>query len=122
MHRDDTSRYLLFIEPSLDQKSQTGIDDIITDCLEQEVAKALVGTSGYSNGDDFGYFEASGHGYRGLHCFDGKSSSVDLLLPSGFITNEICVHYVRWYRDAIPDNDMKKLNQIVSGYVNSKKF
>jgi hypothetical protein len=115
MHREDTSCFVLYIEPRPEDKSIEPIDDELTRKVEAAVAEAVKGTAAYDNlKAGFGHgseFFSDGNGYRGFHLTPDREIAIsyDLLLPNGLITNAAAVHYVRWYRRAIPDCDMKKL-------------
>jgi hypothetical protein len=114
MHRADKSKYFLFIEPDARKKSSTPNDDELTLSLQAALAQSEKGTSDYTNlKDTKGKFTA-GAGYRGFHfCEDGETSDVyDYRLPNGLITNSVSVHYVRFYRDQIPDTEMAKLKDL----------
>lgn len=115
MHREDDSCFVLYIEPYPDQKSAEPIDDELTRKLEAALGQAKKGIASYDDlkvgfglGKDF---FSEGGGYRGFHLTPDYevASSSDYLLPNGLITNAAAVHYVRWYRAAIPACDLKKL-------------
>lgn len=111
MHRNDTSNYFLYIEPTLDQKSPDPINDIYTEAVEKFFKTAVSGTAYYHVLRDTGTEFSEGNGWRGIHCnCDGEvSSNQDYLLGNGYITNSLCVHYVRWFRSAIDGENFKKL-------------
>lgn len=113
MHREDDSRYLLFIEPTLGYKSKEPVEDEWTIMLAAEMAGARRGTSGHDNRDDFGSF-VEGESYGETHTTDcGESSGdQDLLLANDLITNSLALFYMRWYRDAIPASEWKKLKHL----------
>ena len=50
----------------------------------------------------------------GVHqCVCGeKSSSFDVLLPNGYITNTLAEHYLLWHRDEIPLEQIKILEKV----------
>jgi hypothetical protein len=52
--------------------------------------------------------------YRGFHiCVCGaQSSNTDYILPGGHMTNSLCIHYLAWHRDEVPDRDL----EIVAGF------
>lgn len=108
--------YLLFIEPLEVQKSQTPIDDELTDMMRKALEKSTKGTYG---GREYG-FNASG-GYRGWHTTDcGVSSdNYDYLLENGMITHILAPFYLQWYRDAIPQVEMEKI-YLLRDYMNAK--
>ncbi len=53
--------------------------------------------------------------WRGFHfCVcDEMSSCNDYLLPSGHITNSLCVHYVAFHRDEVPKEDLIKIKKFI---------
>ena len=63
----------------------------------------------------------TGSGYQGQFMEDAmtmgeqvcacgaRSTNVDYLLPSGFITNYLCVHYLAWHRNEIPRSELDKV-------------
>ena len=115
VHRADKSKYFLFIEPDASKKSAKPVDDALTESLQAAMAQAVKGTSAVDNlRDDKGDTFHAGNGYRGMHfAADGLVSDVnDYLLPNGFITNSLCVHYVRFYRDELPKTEMQKLRAL----------
>lgn len=117
MHREDDSKYLLFIEPKLGQKSEEPVDDQWTEMLAAECSQAVKGTSGYSDPQDMGSFSPE-LSYRGFHATDcGEvSSNQDLLLSNGMITNSLAVFYLRWYREAVPASEWKKLKHLAQAH------
>ncbi len=52
MHREDNSNYLLFIEPSAENKLKVPINDELTDLMEMALSKAKEGVSNYSTMDN----------------------------------------------------------------------
>jgi len=117
MHREDNSKYLLFIEPKASEKLEEPVNDDLTELMEMAISKAEEGISNYSNSSSDFYFRKSG-GYRGSHTTDcgEKSGSKDLLLENGMITNSLAVFYVRWYRGSIPNTEKSKLNELFNFY------
>jgi predicted RNase H-like HicB family nuclease len=63
--------------------------------------------------DRIGKFH-KGEGYMGVHdctgehC-DAQSESREYLLDNGFITNTLCVHYLMFHREEIPQSEMDKV-------------
>ena len=119
MHREDNSKYLLFIEPNASEKSESPVNDHLTYIMEQALSEAEDGISHYSDKDNDFYFRGSS-GYKGSHTTDcGKrSGSRDYLLKNGMVTNSLAIFYVKWYRDSIPDTEKGKLNELVKFYSN----
>lgn len=117
MHRDDKSKYLLYIEPSKEDKLKEPINDELTDLIEMAMSKAQEGVARYSDEDDNGTFR-KGAGFKGRHITDcgERSSNKDYLLENGMITNSLAPFYVKWYRYSIPENDMNKLEKLRQFY------
>lgn len=117
MHREDDSKYLLFIEPKLSQKSKDPVDDHWTQMLSIECSQAKRGISNYKDLNDEGVFFPDGE-YPGTHNTDCGESSTnqDLLLSNGMITHSLAVFYLRWYRNAIPANEWKKLKHLAQAH------
>jgi hypothetical protein len=132
MHRDDKSKYLLYIEPKKEEKLNSPIEDNLTKLMEMALSKSEEGTANYSNLDDMGdgydwtYKDKThripshkkGSGYKGHHrteCGQG-SSNKDYLLENGMITNSLAPFYLRWYRYSIPESDMIKLKELANFY------
>jgi hypothetical protein len=113
MHRDDDSKYLLFVEYSPLQKSEIPIWDGWVDLLFRAISNATRGTSRYSDRDDVGTFSPGG-GWRGVHhtpC-GAASSNCEYLLENGMITNKLAPYYLLYYRDHILESDWKKLRAL----------
>ncbi len=110
MHREDESRFVLYIHPPLDQKLAEPIDDDLTRKVEAAFAQAVSGAANYSQVGQPERFDR-GNGWRGWHQAEPGvySDNHDYLLPNGLITNSLCIHYVRWYRNSIPATDLRKL-------------
>jgi len=133
MHREDNSKYLLYIEPNTKDKLVEPINDEIVQIMELALSKAKPGTANYSKLDDMGdgyeYEYSNGRkeiipsftencAYRGIHTTGcgGRSSNQDYLLENGMITNSLSSFYLKWYRYSIPESEMKKVNQLVNFY------
>ena len=116
VHRADKTKYFLFIEPDPSQKSAQPVNDDLTASLQAAMQQAVKGTSHYANLRDKGEsFQTANDGsYRGMHfAADGQvSDTYDYLLPNGFITNSLCVHYVQYYRQALPKTELNKLRAL----------
>ncbi len=132
MHREDNSKYLLYIEPSAQDKLKEPINDELTQLMEMALSKAERGTANYSNLQDLGdgtdwthkdktYRVTSfrgGSGYKGFHrteCGE-RSSNTDYLLENGMITNSLAPFYLKWYRYSIPETEMRKVLQLKEFY------
>lgn len=113
MHRNDTSNFLLYIEPSIEEKLKTPIDDEITHLMEIAFSEAIAGSANYSDLEKEERFKEN-DGWRGWHITECEeySDCHDYLLKNGLITNSLCVFYVRWYRNSIPENDWNKLKML----------
>jgi len=117
MNRNDKSKYLLYIEPTKEEKLKEPINDELTELIEMAMTKSEKGTSRYSDKNDKGTFR-TGSGFKGCHGTDcgQRSSNIDYLLENGMITNSLAPFYVKWYRYSIPENDMIKLEQLKQFY------
>ena len=120
MHRNDNSKYLLYIEPKSSEKLQNPIEDELTQLMEMALSKSKRGGANYSDLEDPGNSFQEGSAWRGTHrteCGQG-SSNCDFLLENGMITNSLAPFYLRWYRYSIPENDMKKIEGLKKYYSN----
>lgn len=118
MQRNDSSRFLLFIEPTLEQRSGAVIEDEYTMILRMAMSEAKLGTSNYSSPkDEEPWFKVNSR-YGGTHrnCDDTISTNYDLLLPNEMITNSLAVYYLMWYRMAIPTLDWEKIKELQRYY------
>lgn len=113
MHRADNSKYLLYIEPKASERSENPIEDEKTKILNKIFIAAKEGTARYSDISCQGAF-LEGSGYRGSHLteYGETSTNKDYLLPNGMITNSLCVTYLKWYRNAIPESEMEKVDSL----------
>ncbi len=118
MVRDDKSKFLLFMEPTPEQRSGTAINDEYTNLLRVALSDAKIGKSNFkdTSGNPVEFKEGNKH--RGTHkCSDGIiSGQQDFLLPTGLITNSLCVHYMLFYRMAISKNDWDKIAELQRHY------
>jgi hypothetical protein len=117
MHREDESKYLLFIEPKKKEKLSKPVEDSLTHLIEKAIDEAEEGTSIYSDLNDDGTF-VEGSGFRGFHTTEcGKGSgNRDLLLRNGMITNSLAPFYLKWYRNSIPETEIIKLMNLKKWY------
>ena len=117
MHREDNSLYLLYIEPTKDQKSQEPVEDEFSTLMEVALRESESGDASYSSLDDQGSIRLGG-AWKGCHTTDcgERSSNKDYQLKNGMITNSLAPFYLRWYRDAIPEIELKKLQQLKKYY------
>lgn len=116
VHREDASPYFLFIEPSVHQRADRPVNDALTEAVREAWQRAETGTSRYADPSDLhgAFTPGASASYRGMHfCEDGAASdTVDYRLPNGLITHSLCVHYVRWYRAALPETERTKLQAL----------
>lgn len=105
--------YLLFIEPKLPpvEAIEAIVDeyvDIMRDLLEQA------------------YVPSSIRWYRGVHTCTGctgiHSTPYNLILPHGFITNSLAVHYLIFHRKEVPSRDLGIINRLARGTTSYSKF
>lgn len=117
MHRNDKSNFLLYIEPSIEDKLIRPIDDELIDLMELAFSKSQVGSANYSGINDEESFHMES-GWSGSHqtlCGE-NSSNHDYLLENGMIVNSLCCFYVKWYRNSIHENDWEKLKKLSEFY------
>lgn len=120
--------FLLFINPRIEQKSKQPIDDVYVEAMTWALSMAEKGTTNL--GRLFYPFQPSniqlsfqvGSCYRGFHeACDGEcSTSFDYLLqiPENYVVHSLSVHYLRWFRDAIPQEEWVKLDNVKAHYEN----
>ncbi len=132
MHRNDKSKYVLYIEPKREEKLTESLNDKLTQLVELALSKAKVGTGHYSSLDDMGdgFDWATNRGIKRIPSFDESSmykgvhrtecgehsTNCDYLLENGMITNSLATFYVQWYRNSIHENDMNKLKELGQFY------
>lgn len=93
---DLSDKYLLMIEPK-DQFKEEAVDDELTAKMERLFNKAKPVMV-----------------WKGCHTAADrmKSDNCDYILPSGHITNSLCVHYMRYHRSEVPRSELTKLSLI----------
>lgn len=113
MHRIDNSRFLLYIEPKADQKSNEPTIDEISKTVERCLEISKKGVSDYSDTESDGEFQID-NAFRGCHTTNcgERSDNHDYLLGNGMITNSLCVFYLQYYREAIPESEMNKVLEL----------
>lgn len=118
MHREDNSRFLLYIEPNAELKSVEPVDDELSIVMSEALRLSKSGTGSYRSKEHEVFQES--HGYKGFHRTECGmvSSNKDYLLENGMITNSLCVYYLRYYREAIPKSEMDKVYKLVEFYKN----
>lgn len=126
MHRNDNSNYFLYIEPKIEEKSADPVNDVYTEAVQWFFDNSESGTIyGYSNLNDLGNSEdfSIGNGWRGWHvnCDGEESSNRDYLFSNGLITNFLCVHYTRWFRNSIVGPNLEKLEILKDLFLSSKR-
>ncbi len=117
MHREDNSKFLLYIEPDATDKLKEPIEDDMTKLIDFALSKAKSGVANYSSKDQPESF-SEGSAFKGVHrtsCGE-ISSNNDYLLENGMIVNSLAPFYVRWYRDSIPTSDLNKIEQLKDFY------
>lgn len=123
MHRSDNSLFLLFIEPSKEDKKPTTDKHALrlAKMLRGLLYEAKCGTSNYSKLDSKPVFRYDG-AYMGVHTTDcgERSRNFDLMLGNGMITNSLAAFYIENYWDVIPESEKKKLDQLAEFYGMSK--
>jgi len=117
MYRNDTSKFLLYIEPKKEEKLKNPIEDKLTDLMELSFNKSKTGSANYSDVNEKEYFHQN-DGWRGWHSTDcgEKTTNHDYELENGMIVNSLCIFYVKWYRNSIHENDWKKLIELGKFY------
>ena len=95
---------LLYIEPRLPPRPTPLVDELT--CRMVWSLRAATDT-GTLSGTTF----RKGDAYRGWHtCSCGAgSSNVDYLLPSGEVTNSLCIHYLAYHRHEIPPEQLARV-------------
>ncbi|MDB4583444.1 hypothetical protein N9164_09850 [Draconibacterium sp.] len=118
MHRTDNSRFLLYIEPTADNKQINPINDELTRVMEFALQNSKKGLAKYSDLESKGEFQHTKKVWRGVHytnCGE-HSSSQDYLLENGMITNSLSVFYLQYYRKSIPKSEMNKVIRLYLFY------
>lgn len=117
MNRTDSSTFLLFIEPMREEKSSVAIKDKLTEMMTMALERAERGTSNYSQKSEPPSFE-KGNAWRGFHItLCGKiSGNQEYLLENGMITNSLAIFYLEYYRNSIPNSEMKKIFELARFY------
>ena len=117
MHRVDNSRFLLYIEPKKEDKSELPLNDELTEMIELALSDASCDAANYSSLDTEETFNFN-CGYRGVHRTECGKISInhDYLLKNGMITNSLCVYYLQYYRNSIPKTEMDKVMELFNFY------
>jgi hypothetical protein len=55
-----------------------------------------------------------GNAFKGVHtcCCGMRSLNQDYLLPGGFITNSLSLHYLMYHRDEVPESELAKVRKL----------
>lgn len=111
------SKTLLYIEPLEEATSQPVIDFLTIKMFNAFREHTHIGSIGFN-----GSF-AKNICTMGVHeCICGKrSTSCDYLLKSGLATNSLCIHYLAVHRDKVPEEELKKVEQLDSSDVLTNK-
>lgn len=119
MHRVDNSRFLLYLEFDKELKSNEPIVDEITRTMQLALDESTSGGANYRSVGEEEHFNDK-VAYKGFHSTEcGRcSSNQDYLLKNGMITNSLCVYYLEYYRDSIPDTEMVKVKRLINFYKN----
>lgn len=93
------ARQILYINPKCGV-SESPVDDELVEIMEKAYAQGTAGRS-----------------MRGYHeCVCGeRSRNYDVLLPGGHVTNSLCVHYLRYHRDEVPEEEIEKVRALGGG-------
>lgn len=119
MERIDNSKFLLYIEPNSKYKSEIPVNDELTGIMTLALSEAQFGCSNYNRVNAKETFMGK-YGYKGIHITDcGKcSDNYDYLLKNGMITNSLCVFYLQYYREVIPQSELDKVKNLLNYYKN----
>lgn len=118
MKRDDeSSAFLLYMEPPASEKAKEPIEDELTALVDLAMSQAVGGASNYSAVGMEAMFHP-GSGFRGIHRTDcgAVSDNKDYKLENGMITNSLAPFYVRYYRESITGSDRRKLQLLAQHY------
>lgn len=87
------------------EHSAEPVDDELTSGMATELAAAEKGPR-----------------FRGVHraACGATSSNCDYLLPCGVWTNSLATHYLRWHRAEIPESELAKVREALSGDVEGR--
>lgn len=99
---------LLYIEPQ-NQKSENPLVDSLarkmTAAYQHQKSTGVLRSDGsYTEG-------VSTMGFQRCAC-QATSDPVDYKLDCGYVTNSLCVHYLAWHRDEIPELEIAKVNSL----------
>ena len=102
---------LLYIEPTTD-KSETPTIDAYT----RKMTAALKGrvSTGVLHQDGTYAKDSSTMGFQRCSC-GATSDVVDYELEDLVITNSLCVHYLAWHRQEVPQTELYKVSNLSRG-------
>ena len=107
----DSPYTILYIHPK-NTPSEEPVEDELTELVRDNFEAAVaIGCCGGNDSFITGTSFMGVHQCTGLTC-DAYSESCDYLLPYGIITNSLCVHYIQYHRDEIPENELQKIRQL----------
>lgn len=116
MVRDDQSKFLLYMEPFLNERTSVAIDDSWTELMDFVLSESEKGVANYSKPKEKESFTCGAYkGFHGTDCGQ-RSTNNDYLLKNGMITNSLCVFYLRYYRNSITESDWVKLKELRKFY------
>lgn len=109
----DKDNTLLYIEPQQDKN-----DEACIDILTQKMAAAFSHRKSSGCLDKEGTYRDGGAFMGTQTCACGtRSDNCDYELEAGYITNSLCVHYLVWHRNEIPESELAKVNSLPDEYV-----
>lgn len=108
---------LLYIEPK-NECSSYPIDDELTNIMMNEFFNAVRGTWHHKSNT----FRINNR-WKGIHTSScgARSTNRDYKLSNGMITNSLCIHYLRWHRDEIPESELDKVRSMIPDITNDCK-
>lgn len=110
--------FFLYLEPTIEEKNGAALNDEYTALMRMALQDAKLGKSNFKEpGLPEPTFKIGGK-HRGTYknCDGVESSQQDFLLRNGMITNSLCVHYLMWFRMAIPKTDWDKIKELQKIY------
>ena len=112
MVKTDSPNYLLYIEPSLNEKTLKPCLDGWIELMKLALSTAKLGTASENNNYELKFHENSR--FRGIHITECGvySKNYEYLLENGIVTNSLCKYYLIWYRKSIPNSEWTKLKKL----------
>lgn len=108
---DNSPRMLLYIEPQSPK-----LDSPVLDDMTQKMTSAF-GQNKTGVAYEGQFMEGSATmGWQTCAC-GARSTNVDYLLESGFVTNSLCIHYLAWHRNEVPQSELDKVASLPNGLV-----